>query len=81
MNKNIRVEYFAMLRERAGVESETVQTLAANAVELFDELNRRHGFQLSTKNLRVAVNDQMASWQNALATGDTVVFIPPTAGG
>jgi molybdopterin converting factor small subunit len=29
----------------------------------------------------VAVNTQFSDWNRALADGDTVVFIPPVAGG
>ena len=35
---DIEVQYFAVLRERAGTSRETVQTAAATAGELYDEL-------------------------------------------
>ncbi len=31
--------------------------------------------------LRVAVNAEFGDWQQPLADGDAVVFIPPVAGG
>jgi molybdopterin converting factor small subunit len=31
--------------------------------------------------LRVAVNSNFGDWAQPLAAGDTVVFIPPVAGG
>ena len=31
--------------------------------------------------LKVAVNAGFSDWQHALADGDTVVFVPPVAGG
>jgi molybdopterin converting factor small subunit len=31
--------------------------------------------------LRVAVNGDFGEWEHPLAAGDTVVFIPPVAGG
>jgi molybdopterin converting factor subunit 1 len=77
----IEVQYFAVLRERAGVSREQVQTGAANAAELYDELAARHDFGLPRAMLRVAVNDEFAEWSRPLATGDRVVFIPPVAGG
>jgi molybdopterin converting factor subunit 1 len=77
----IEVQYFAVLRERAGLGRETVQTEAATAAELYEELATRHDFGLPRAMLRVAVNDEFAEWSRPLATGDRVVFIPPVAGG
>jgi molybdopterin converting factor small subunit len=31
--------------------------------------------------VKVAINDEFADWQHKLQDGDTVVFIPPVAGG
>jgi molybdopterin converting factor subunit 1 len=77
----IEVQYFAVLRERAGLGRETVRTAAATAAELYEELAARHDFGLPRGMLRVAVNDEFADWSRPLATGDRVVFIPPVAGG
>jgi len=78
---NIEIQYFAVLRERAGTGRETVQTGARPAAELYDELAERHDFGLPRSMLRVAVNDEFAEWSRPLAAGDRVVFIPPVAGG
>jgi len=80
MNR-IEIQYFAVLRERAGVSRETVETAAATAAELYDELAGRHDFGLPRAMLRVAVNDEFTDWSRSLAAGDRVVFIPPVAGG
>jgi molybdopterin converting factor subunit 1 len=77
----IEVQYFAVLRERAGTGRETVETAATTAAELYDELAARRGFGLPRAMLRVAVNDEFADWSRPLAAGDRVVFIPPVAGG
>ena len=77
----IEVQYFAVLRERAGLSRETVETAAATAADLYDELATRHDFGLPRSLLRVAVNDEFADWSRPLAAGDRVVFIPPVAGG
>ena len=79
--KSVRVRYYAMLREQAGCEEEAVATSAATAAALFDELRRRHGFTLSTGQLRVAVNGEFSRWGAPLAADALVVFIPPFAGG
>jgi len=78
---DIEVQYFAVLRERAGTGRETVQTAAVTAGDLYDELAARHGLGLPRAMLRVAVNDEFADWSQPLAAGDRVVFIPPVAGG
>ncbi len=78
---DIEVQYFAVLRERAGIGSETVRTAAMTAADLYEELAARHDFGLPRAMLRVAVNDEFADWSRPLAGGDRVVFIPPVAGG
>ena len=76
----IRVEYFALLRERAGRSSEELETPAPTAAALYAELRQRYRFP-DPASLKVAVNDEFADWQSRLADGDRVVFIPPVAGG
>ncbi|HTY49549.1 MAG TPA: MoaD/ThiS family protein [Steroidobacteraceae bacterium] len=78
---NIRVQYFALLREQAGRSEETVQTSARTPRELFTELAARHPFSLGVESLRVAVNTEFGDWGQPLTDGDAVVFIPPVAGG
>ncbi len=79
--KNIHVHYFAILREQRGLGQEKLATAAATAGELYEELRTRHGFSLPAQRLRVAVNDEFAPWTAPLREGDTLVFIPPVAGG
>ncbi len=79
--RELRVQYFALLREQAGRRDEAVLTRAATPRELFAELAARHRFTLGTEHLKVAVNTEFADWSRPLAAGDTVVFIPPVAGG
>lgn len=78
--KTIRVEYFAVLREQVGQPAEAVYTGAATAAALYAELAERHAFP-ALQTLKVAINDDFADWQAPLSDGDTVVFIPPVAGG
>jgi molybdopterin-guanine dinucleotide biosynthesis protein A len=79
--RELRVQYFALLREQAGRRDESVSTSAATPRELFGELSARHRFTLSPDHLKVAVNAEFADWSRPLQAGDTVVFIPPVAGG
>lgn len=79
--RRLNVRYFAVLREQAGRSSEELETQATTPRELYDELRRRRGLTLAPEFLRVAVNDEFGDWRSPLADGDTVVFLPPVAGG
>jgi len=79
--KQIRVQYYALLREEAGRSEEAVATRARDPRALFAELHARHPFSLPLSMLRVAVNDEFGDWSQPLVDGDRVVFIPPVAGG
>jgi molybdopterin-guanine dinucleotide biosynthesis protein A len=77
----IKVQYFALLREQAGRSSETVTSRAIDARELYGELQLARGLKLRPEQLRVAINEEFADWSQSLADGDSVVFLPPVAGG
>jgi molybdopterin-guanine dinucleotide biosynthesis protein A len=77
----LRVQYFALLREQAGRNEERLQTRARTPRELFGELQARYRFTLPEDRLRVAINTEFADWSQPLRSGDAVAFIPPVAGG
>lgn len=77
----LKVQYYALLREQAGRSEETLETAAATAAELYAELAARHHFTLAREQLKVAINSEFSSWARPLSSGDAVVFIPPVAGG
>lgn len=77
----ITARYFAAFREQAGRDSEPLETAAATAAELFGEVAERHGFADARSRCKVAINDEIASWDARLAPGDVVLFFPPVAGG
>jgi molybdopterin-guanine dinucleotide biosynthesis protein A len=77
----IRVQYFALLREQAGRSTETLVTRSRTPRELYAELCARYPFTLPAEMLRVAINAEFGDWAQPLAAGDSVVFIPPVAGG
>ncbi len=79
--KTIRLEYFAIFKDQAGVASETIQTNAVTARELYAQIARRHRFSLEEDRLRVAINEDFRPFDSKLQDGDEVVFIPPVAGG
>jgi molybdenum cofactor guanylyltransferase len=77
----LKIQYYAVMREQAGRSEETIETSAATPADLYSELQARYGFTLSREHLKVAVNSEFAAWSRKLAAGDAVVFIPPVAGG
>lgn len=77
----VTLQYYAQLREQAGASGERLATSAASLRELYDELRARHGFSLAADTLKVAVNAQFSDWDRVPTDGDTIVFIPPVAGG
>jgi len=79
--REIRVQYYALLREQAGRSDETLSTRARTPIELYAELAARYPFTLSADMLRVAINAEFCDWTQPLKAGDAVVFIPPVAGG
>jgi molybdenum cofactor guanylyltransferase len=77
----LKIQYFALMREQSGRSEETVETMASTPADLYAELQARYGFTLPREQLKVAVNSEFAPWSRRLAAGDAVVFIPPVAGG
>lgn len=77
----LKVQYFAVLREQRGLSEETLTAGSRTPGELYAQLRARHGFTLAPEMVRAAVNGAFAPMDHRLASGDTVVFIPPVAGG
>ncbi|WP_341915385.1 molybdopterin converting factor subunit 1 [Ferrovibrio terrae] len=83
----MRVLYFALLRERVGVPEETVTPPAEvrTVAELVTWLRGRsaqHDAALANPALvRVAVNQDYAQPDQAVAADDEIAFFPPVTGG
>jgi molybdopterin converting factor small subunit len=77
----LKIHYYALMREQAGRSEETLETSAGTPAALYGELVDRYGFTLMREQLKVAVNSEFSDWGRTLAAGDAVVFIPPVAGG
>ena len=73
--------YFASLRERTGVTSESVSTRANDLAGLYAEVQARHGIAWPREHLRVAMNGEFARWHDAPIEGSEIAFIPPVSGG
>ena len=79
--KTITVRYFAMFREHAGLDEETLSLDAVTAVDVFRATKNRHGSDEPSGHCKVAINDVMADWDTVVNDGDTVLLFPPVAGG
>lgn len=77
----LKVQYYALMREQAGRSEEILETAAATPADLYVELTSRYRFTLTREQLKVAVNSEFSDWSRRLVAGDAVVFIPPVAGG
>jgi sulfur-carrier protein len=84
---SLTILYFARLRESLGVEREQVAVPGAMADvgALREHLRLRGGAWASelavARPVRVAVNQDMATDQTPLRSGDEVAFFPPVTGG
>lgn len=83
----IRLFYFARLREELGTAEEEFQL--PEHVHTVEQL-RRHlmtrgdtwqSVLAPTKNLRVALNQEMVKGEAPIHAGDEVAFFPPVTGG
>jgi sulfur-carrier protein len=79
--KSINIEYYAILREQRGLSEETIETEATTAEDLLKQLSDRHNLTMNTDALKVVANEEFCEWNYILNDGDTIVFIPPVAGG
>lgn len=80
--RKLQVRFFALLREQAGCSSLEVESAAADPAALYTELQRRFpGLSFPAALLRVSLNARYADMTAPLSVGDSVVFIPPVAGG
>lgn len=79
---NITVLYFASLADKAK-KGQEILSLEPNMTlpNLYAQLQSEHGFDLDSSQVRVAINDEFAGWQDTITDGDKVAFIPPVAGG
>lgn len=79
--KEVNIKYFAALKEQAGKAEESIQTDLESAREVYEFLQEKYGFTLQSKMVRIALNDEYKELDATLSSGDSLVFIPPVAGG
>lgn len=81
---SIRILYFAGLKEKLGMPGESIDIPAGVATvgALCDWLVGQGREALGTaKNLRCAVNQDMAGFEASIKDGDEIAFFPPVTGG
>jgi molybdopterin converting factor subunit 1 len=78
-----RVHLFARFRELAGVDHEELELArGATARDAWDALRLRHPLlPADPAGLRPARNEEFCAWDEQLADGDDLAFIPPVSGG
>lgn len=79
--KELKILYFALLREARGLSEETHKSYACTVAGLYEELRFKHRLPLKQSELGVARNGDFCKWQDPILDGDELVFIPPVAGG
>jgi MoaE-MoaD fusion protein len=79
----VNVLYFAVFRERLGIDGEPLALDAgATVATAVTALEQRHAIVKTLRGrYRIAVNQAMADAEHVLADGDELVLIPPVAGG
>ncbi|MGF1450050.1 MAG: MoaD/ThiS family protein [Opitutales bacterium] len=78
---SVKVMYFGALKERRGMDAETVSTQAKTPAALYAELLEQHDLKLGSEHVRFAINDTFVAADAALADGVTLAVMPPVAGG
>lgn len=79
--KNLKIHYFASLKEQCGKESEELTTNFHNYRQLYNDLMGRYKFSLPDSLIQVAVDDEFIPIDSEIKNNAKVVFIPPVAGG
>ncbi len=81
----VEVMYFAWVRERIGLPREKVETSAATVADLITELSareERYAYAFADlPSLRVALDQELSSFDAPLAGVREVAFFPPMTGG
>ncbi len=80
-SKTVQIKYFASLKETTNLDSESYNTKAASAIELYNELNSKYHFPIHKDDLKISINCSYVEFNSKIHNDDTIVFIPPVSGG
>ena len=78
---NIKVTYFAVLREQAGKSSEEITVDAMTVCELYKHLVSLYNLKVDSQFIQYSINSEFVEADTQLHDGDHIVFIPPVVGG
>ncbi|MHB1606919.1 MAG: MoaD/ThiS family protein [Leptospirales bacterium] len=78
---SISLVYFGAIREKTGVSEETVLTTSQTPRNLYQELDLQYSLGFPLSRLRVAVDGKIADPDEIIASGSTVIYLPPFGGG
>ncbi|HPH96909.1 MAG TPA: molybdopterin converting factor subunit 1 [Anaerolineaceae bacterium] len=80
---NIKVLFFATLKERTGTSHADIEIKdSATVADLLDKLMVQYpGLRTSKENMIIAVNQKFATVEDILGDGDEVAVFPPVSGG
>ena len=77
--------YFSWIRERIGKSGESIETRAETIVDLIEELKEkdvRYSEVFSDlSSFRVAINQELASFDDSIMEAKEIAFFPPMTGG
>ena len=76
-----KLQYFSLIGDLTGKSAEDLNSSSSTPKELYAELQKLYSFEQDPSKFRVAVNDEFTAWNTELKDGDSIVFIPPVAGG
>jgi molybdopterin synthase sulfur carrier subunit len=76
-----QIHYLGLLANRRGAPSETIIRETNTPADLYRELCDAYPLGLTMRDVRVAVNDEFAPWDQPLENGDRIAFLPPMSGG
>ena len=79
--KNIKIRYFALLKEKRGLGEEELKVETLTYKDLYEDLSKQYFFNLPVELIQVAVDDEFVSIHELIKDKARVVFIPPVAGG
>ena len=79
--KSINIQYYALFRELAGKDFESIEVPFSSYKELYEMLSAQYKFKLPQEMIQLAVNDEFVSFDSSIVDRAKVVFIPPVAGG
>ena len=77
--------YFSWIRERIGKSGESIETRATTVVELIEELKKKDARYSEVfsdlGSFRVAVNQELTSFDASILEAKEIAFFPPMTGG